>query len=507
MRKIVVTGLGALVLALSVVAPAAAQTCAPGKFGVLGMAPCFDCLAGTFSGAGATVCTPCVPGTFAALSGSPSCTPCPADTFAALPASFACTACPAGTTAPPGSAICTLTTTTTVPDPCAPNPCENGGTCQALIGNAYACLCPVGFVGVNCETPLITTTTVPDPCTPNPCQNGGTCQAVIGNAYACLCPVGFVGVNCETPLITTTTVPDPCTPNPCQNGGTCQTLVGNVYACVCPVGFIGLNCETGVLPTTTTTTLATTSTTVATTSTTVATTTTSTTSTTTSTTLEDTGVLPPDKNAVKCEDGFNKAAGQLAACIAKCHGKQASATLLGKPFDEEACETSDPAKSCRARYAKASAKLLGKGNCPPCLDAAASLQIDSATEAFVENANAAIYCAGSTPFGDDDPGVVPANKSVATCEIGVGKDLAKLAVAVAKCHAKRADGSLKSLPSAEEACEATAKSKYDTATAKLTTCPPCLDATARAALRDQWEAAVDQANGSFYCAGTAPWGP
>lgn len=33
---------------------------------------------------------------------------------------------------------------------CASNPCQNGGLCDNLV-NSYACKCPLGYTGVNCE--------------------------------------------------------------------------------------------------------------------------------------------------------------------------------------------------------------------------------------------------------------------------------------------------------------------------------------------------------------------
>ena len=36
-------------------------------------------------------------------------------------------------------------------DECAPNPCQNGGTCTDKV-NAYTCNCLAGYQGTNCET-------------------------------------------------------------------------------------------------------------------------------------------------------------------------------------------------------------------------------------------------------------------------------------------------------------------------------------------------------------------
>lgn len=35
-----------------------------------------------------------------------------------------------------------------------------------------------------------------DPCSPNPCKNGGTCQNV-GGTFKCTCAAGFSGVTCS----------------------------------------------------------------------------------------------------------------------------------------------------------------------------------------------------------------------------------------------------------------------------------------------------------------------
>ncbi|XP_078490009.1 macrophage mannose receptor 1-like isoform X4 [Ciona intestinalis] len=69
---------------------------------------------------------------------------------------------------------------------CTTNPCIYG-TCVAL-ATSYKCNCNPGYSGPLCGDDL---------CFPQPCQNNGSCNRVIGN-YTCSCLNGFVGRNCET---------------------------------------------------------------------------------------------------------------------------------------------------------------------------------------------------------------------------------------------------------------------------------------------------------------------
>ena len=94
-----------------------------------------------------------------------------------------------------------------VPNPCDPNPCQNGASCIAN-GIFYTCQ---GTSGNNCTgywflsffqslgliLMLINMIIAPNPCEPNPCQNGATCVAQ-GNDYTCKCKSGCSGRHCET---------------------------------------------------------------------------------------------------------------------------------------------------------------------------------------------------------------------------------------------------------------------------------------------------------------------
>merc|ERR1712228_789885 len=48
------------------------------------------------------------------------------------------------------SVTAAVTTTTVPPDPCDPNPCEHGGTCQKDEGS-FNCTCTEGYDGTKCE--------------------------------------------------------------------------------------------------------------------------------------------------------------------------------------------------------------------------------------------------------------------------------------------------------------------------------------------------------------------
>lgn len=118
-----------------------------------------------------------------------------------------------------------------VPNPCEPNPCNNG-TCRALSFTNFTCTCPPGFTGRNCSTKL-------NPCEPNPCRNNGVCMpAGTYPNFTCTCPPRFTGRLCET---------DICSSITCLNGGLCEILNGRAV-CRCSANFNGSRCENCTIP-------------------------------------------------------------------------------------------------------------------------------------------------------------------------------------------------------------------------------------------------------------------
>lgn len=51
------------------------------------------------------------------------------------------------------------------------------------------CECPIGYTGKDCTKKI-------DYCSSSPCKNGGQCKSISFN-YTCICPLSFIGNNCE----------------------------------------------------------------------------------------------------------------------------------------------------------------------------------------------------------------------------------------------------------------------------------------------------------------------
>ncbi|XP_029690686.1 protein delta homolog 2 isoform X1 [Takifugu rubripes] len=110
------------------------------------------------------------------------------------------------------------------------SPCKNGGLCEDANGFAeeLTCHCLAGFTGRRCENDV-------DDCLMRPCANGATCLDGV-NRFSCVCPAGFSGRFC-------TINRDDCISQPCLNGGRCIDLVGSFH-CICQPGYTGATCET-----------------------------------------------------------------------------------------------------------------------------------------------------------------------------------------------------------------------------------------------------------------------
>lgn len=123
--------------------------------------------------------------------------------------------CPSYPPRPPGK-------TCQQADPCASNPCANGGQCLPFEAS-YICRCPPGFHGPTCRQDV-------NECglNPPPCRHGGTCLNEVGS-YRCVCRATHTGQHCELPYV-------PCSPSPCQNGGTCRPTGDTTHECACLPG-------------------------------------------------------------------------------------------------------------------------------------------------------------------------------------------------------------------------------------------------------------------------------
>lgn len=73
---------------------------------------------------------------------------------------------------------------------CSGSPCLNNGSCVEA-GTNFICVCSGGYTGQLCASQV-------DPCNNVVCENGGTCQALLGDDnFECLCPLYKGGTLCE----------------------------------------------------------------------------------------------------------------------------------------------------------------------------------------------------------------------------------------------------------------------------------------------------------------------
>uniref|UniRef100_A0A8C2HTD8 Agrin n=1 Tax=Cyprinus carpio TaxID=7962 RepID=A0A8C2HTD8_CYPCA len=79
-----------------------------------------------------------------------------------------------------------------------------------------------------------------NPCLPNPCKNGASCQVKEAEMFHCKCVNGFSGPTCAD-------AHNPCDPNKCHPSSRCQVLPEGGYKCECPMGREGKHCEKGTV--------------------------------------------------------------------------------------------------------------------------------------------------------------------------------------------------------------------------------------------------------------------
>uniref|UniRef100_A0A672JZ50 Agrin n=1 Tax=Sinocyclocheilus grahami TaxID=75366 RepID=A0A672JZ50_SINGR len=75
-------------------------------------------------------------------------------------------------------------------NPCMPNPCKNGASCQVKEAEMFHCKCVNGFSGPTCAD-------AHNPCDPNKCHPSSRCQVLPEGGYKCECPMGREGKHCE----------------------------------------------------------------------------------------------------------------------------------------------------------------------------------------------------------------------------------------------------------------------------------------------------------------------
>ncbi|KAJ8360757.1 hypothetical protein SKAU_G00172820 [Synaphobranchus kaupii] len=75
-------------------------------------------------------------------------------------------------------------------DPCQPNPCKNGASCQVKEAEMFHCKCVNGFSGPTCAD-------THNPCEPSKCHSSSQCKVLPEGGYKCECPMQREGKHCE----------------------------------------------------------------------------------------------------------------------------------------------------------------------------------------------------------------------------------------------------------------------------------------------------------------------
>src|SRR5207249_4824363 len=231
---------------------------------------------------------------------------------------------------------------------------------------------------------------------------------------------------------------------------------------------------------------------------------------------DDPGCVPDTSDHRKCSETLAKAFAKLIAAVTSCHDRQTRAAFAGSSFDEEACEI-----DARARF-----EAIRDAVAPRCSATQLALASDEETELLdptkpcpdpiepcsLDAQNGGVYCDSTSgnalDSGGDDSGWVPATVDVRWCARGVAKNLAKLAQAAVRCHAKMAYTFLAGRTFDEEACEEFdpltgrgARDRYSMRALRLIAhggCPSCLDDIQQEALAVRSIGQMDDDNARQY---------
>jgi hypothetical protein len=113
----------------------------------------------------------------------------------------------------------------------APKTCQDGNRCTFDSCDPVSGACV--FVPPLCDIEQVCNPAtgacegeVNDACNPNPCQNGGTCQAS-GSGYSCTCASGWTGTNCAEDINECAATPSPCGTD--CHGSLCSNYPGGYF--------------------------------------------------------------------------------------------------------------------------------------------------------------------------------------------------------------------------------------------------------------------------------------
>jgi hypothetical protein len=139
--------------------------------------------------------------------------------------------------------------------------------------------------------------------------------------------------------------------------------------------------------------------------------------------------------------------------------------VKGKPVDVPACHA-----KARAKFDRTTARLQG---CPPCVGANAKRLADQ-LETLLDDTNALIYCDGTHPLLSEHYGLASDDRDAGKCQRKTAGELGRLGASLVKCHVTAAGAALAGGAFADQACESTARDRYNVKLGGLAGCADCL---------------------------------